>query len=59
MMDGFREIEDSPKIYTGTKPKSKESTPTNTVSIFVLKRLPSKFFDYSGGGGGEFTICKR
>jgi hypothetical protein len=31
MMDGFREIEDSPKIYTGTKPKSKESTPTNTI----------------------------
>merc|ERR1711971_51961 len=34
MMDGFREIEDSPKIqqvYTGTKPKSKESTPTNII----------------------------
>jgi len=31
MMDGFREIEDSPKIYTGTRPKSKESTPTNTI----------------------------
>ena len=38
MMDGFREIEDSPKIqqvYTGTKPKSKESTPTNIVSTWV------------------------
>ena len=59
MMDGFREIEDSPKIYTGTKPKSKETTPTNTVSIFFfIKRLPIKFFDYSGGGG-ELTICKR
>merc|ERR1711971_426944 len=36
MMDGFREIEDSPKIqqvYTGTKPKSKESTPTNIIPI--------------------------
>jgi len=29
MMDGFREIEDSPKNHLGAKPKSKESTPTN------------------------------
>jgi hypothetical protein len=44
MMDGFREIEDSPKIqqvYTGTKPKSKESTPTNIVSTWVNSVIPT------------------
>merc|ERR1711971_247706 len=44
MMDGFREIEDSPKIqqvYTGTRPKSKESTPTNIVSTWVNSVIPT------------------